>query len=216
MKNTEKVKAFENSGMISHLTMIYKNIGDRLNALYNAYKEQKALKPLENTSELRNLTGNPDSFIKRQYMDLVGSVPSYAGIQMKQEKFIETLDLPDFSKIINCVTTFHEYLEIREVKPYTQHADVLGCFILQGDKIVLNQDELERRLDPFRIFAITGTQQKVFAALNTLVNAYRDLDTLLRKETKMAEGIKSQPHNFYTTDHTGIVTNQTFYENILF
>lgn len=173
-QNMKKKILVHESGRIAELKNIYPEILNRLNDINNSYK-QTGFPPLT-TDGLKMLYHNADDFIRKQAESLIGEIPSFGGLSMRKDAFIDTLQLPDTSVIKSKARMLSEFLKVNHL-----NALVLDVFEVEDGSIILNEDRFNKMLDQMRVYAVTDRQIETYEAITNFIDAYNRLDKVCKK-----------------------------------
>lgn len=204
-QTASKKLAFEDCHSIQIRRDLCKSSLPIVNSIYDEYKKL-AIGELD-MSEIEQLFLQPEHFIRAKFESTI-DVPTHGAYKFKKQSFIDTLELPNYSPVVQAVQVLRRNIKSYgyefELNQNAQIGLIISCYHLnEAGSIELNQDALEQALEPFRTYATTEKELIVLNGFLKLVNAYKDFDELLTRMNVAGTTFNTHPPFFMKKNGIG-------------
>jgi hypothetical protein len=210
MAKTTQVLVHEFSGQVLHLQQVHNETLKRLRAIHEDYKALSL--PAIDKRGISDLVNHTDSFIRTRLEMLIGELPTIGPFQVKRSAILDTIEMPNYSHITRQVQELKQYWNQKHTRE-----NILNNFLVKDDTIEIDSKALTAALDANRIYASTSKELKVYDALKTILEAYKNLDAITGECLSGSGGLRSFKPECYLmrNDNNELLVNPDFYQKLI-
>lgn len=146
------------------------NVSITANSLQTVLKEAERLDLEPSKALLLDLLNDHREVVKRSVLAKIGQPQTIGGFKMNTDKLLETLDLPDTSKLESAVNSANSFLQ-----RFNLRGAIDTLFVFDGAEVSANEETVSANLESFKVYAVTDHEKAVANDYLAFVGAWKKI-----------------------------------------